>query len=81
LPIQIANPTVVAKIERLAETAGLSKTAAVEKAVDALLAARGIGTGPEAMARLGAILEQLDQIPDQANPFGAAEWDTHGLPR
>ncbi len=37
MPIQIANPVVVAKIERLAAATGLTKTAAV-KAVDAMLA-------------------------------------------
>jgi len=81
LPVQIANPTVVAKIERLAEATGMTKTAAVETAIDAMLAARAIGTGPETMARFAAILIQLDQIPDQPNPFGAIEWDGAGLPR
>jgi hypothetical protein len=38
MPIRIADPAVVAKIERLAAAAGLSKTAAVERAVDELLA-------------------------------------------
>ncbi len=40
MALQIANPTVVAKIERLARITGLTKTGAVERAVDALLADR-----------------------------------------
>ena len=36
MALQIANPTVVAKIETLAKRIGLTKTAAVERAVDAL---------------------------------------------
>jgi antitoxin VapB len=34
--LQIANPTVVAKVERLAKITGLSETALVERAVDQL---------------------------------------------
>lgn len=36
MPLQIANPTVVRKVEALAHATGLSKTAAVERAVDRL---------------------------------------------
>jgi len=79
MPVQIANPAVVAKIERLATATGLNKTAAVEAAVDALLAARAIGGGQDSMARLTAILAQLDQIPDQPAAPEAIEWDQHGL--
>ena len=38
MALQIANPVVVAKVERLARVAGLTKTALVERAVDALAA-------------------------------------------
>ena len=37
MALQIANPIVVKKVERLAKAVGLSKTAAVERAVDRLL--------------------------------------------
>ena len=40
MPIRIANPVVVAKIERLAAATGLTRTAAVERAVDVMLANR-----------------------------------------
>jgi antitoxin VapB len=80
MPIQIANPAVVAKIERLAAASGLTKTAAVEKAVDAMLAARPPVTEPDAMGRLNAILAQLDRVPDQPGAMQVIEWDEHGLP-
>ena len=37
MPIQIANPEVVAKIERLSQITGLGKTAAVEAAVTKMM--------------------------------------------
>jgi antitoxin VapB len=43
MALQIANPLVVAKIEALARATGLSETAAVEKAVDRLLAEHNLG--------------------------------------
>jgi antitoxin VapB len=36
MALQIANPIVVAKVERLARATGLTKTAVVERAIDAL---------------------------------------------
>jgi antitoxin VapB len=51
MPIQIANPVVVAKIERLAATTGLTKTAAVERAVDAMLASRANASDDDFKAR------------------------------
>jgi antitoxin VapB len=81
MPIQIANPTVVAKIERLAAATGLSKTAAVEQAVDAMLAARPRSDASDSTARFRAILAQLDRIPDREDAFDPLEWDEHGLPR
>jgi antitoxin VapB len=81
MPIQIANPAVVAKIERLAAETGLSKTAAVEKAVDAMLARRPEQSRQDTMARFNAILAQLDRIPDRPDAFEAIEWDEIGLPK
>lgn len=37
MALEIANPSVVSKVERLARRTGLSKTAAVEQAVDRML--------------------------------------------
>lgn len=81
MPIQIANPKVVAKIERLAAETGLSKTAAVEKAVDALLARRPEQSRQDAMARFDAILAQFDRLPREPAARDDLEWDEHGLPR
>jgi antitoxin VapB len=56
MPIQIANPKVVARIERLSAACGLTKTAAVEKAVDAMLADRQGASDDEFEARAFVIL-------------------------
>jgi antitoxin VapB len=79
MPLQIANPRVVRKVEQLARIKGLSKTAAVEQAVDRLLAEAGGRT--DAAERLVALLAQLDRIPDRPDAFDPMEWDEHGLPR
>ena len=81
MPIQIANPAVVAKIDRLAAATGLTKTAAVERAVDAMLANRPNASEDDFKARALAILAQLDRIPDRTDAFEAIEWDDGGLPR
>ena len=81
MPVRIANPAVVAKIERLAAETGLSRTAAAEKAVDAMLVARPKVSKEDSMARFHAILDQLDRIPDRPDAFEALEWDEHGLPK
>lgn len=83
MPLQIANPTVVDKVEQLARLTGLNKTAAVERAVDALMQAL---TQPQPAAaaapaqRLGALLAQLDRIPDRPDAHDPLAWDDQGLP-
>jgi antitoxin VapB len=78
MPLQIANPAVVEKVERLALRTGLNKTAAVEKAVDRMLAEL---QGPQRHSgQLTALLSQLDRIPDRADAKDPLEWDEHGLP-
>jgi len=79
MSLQIANPTVVAKVERLAQATGLSKTAAVEQAVDKRL--RELESPLGSGERITALLAQIDQIPDRADPFDPLEWDERGLPR
>jgi antitoxin VapB len=81
MALQIANPAVVAKIEALARATGLSKTAAVEKAVDRLLAEQKIDRMADAWQRFDALLAQMDQLPELPNAFDPLEWDEHGLPR
>jgi antitoxin VapB len=80
MAIQIANPEVVKKVVRLAQVTGLSKTAAVELAVDTLMrqtaqARSGAANG------MSALLAQFDQVPDRPDAFDPLEWDGRGLPR
>ena len=79
MALQIANPSVVSKVERLAKRTGLSKTALVERAVDRLLSE----TEPPAKqaARLTALLAQLDRIADRSDAADPLAWDEHGLPK
>jgi antitoxin VapB len=81
MALQIANPVVVGKIEALARATGLSKTAAVEKAVDRLLAEHPPDQAADVWARFDALLAQMDQIPELPTAFDPLEWDEHGLPR
>lgn len=82
MAIQIANPEVIAKIERLAKIIGMTKTSAVEQAVDLLLSQQSAGAGgDEEWRRLDALLEQFDRVPDVAQPFDPLDWDEQGLPR
>ena len=81
MALQIANPVVVRKIETLARATGLTKTAAVEKAVDRLLAEQNLDQPPGVWEQFDAILAQIDRIPDLPDAFDPLEWDEHGLPR
>ena len=81
MALQIANPVVVAKIERLAKATGLTKTAAVEKAVEALLEHETPNQIGDIRGRMRAILAQIDRTPDLPAPFDPLEWDEYGLPR
>jgi antitoxin VapB len=71
----------VAKIDQLARTTGLTRTAAVEQAVDLLLAQQQAADDAKVWTRLDAILTQIDRLPDRAQPVDALDWDEHGLPR
>ena len=81
MALQIANPVVVRKIEALARATGLTKTAAVEKAVDRLLTEQTSDQTADVWQQFDALLAQMDQIPDQPTAFDPLEWDEHGLPR
>lgn len=78
MALQIANPVVVAKVERLAKATGLTKTAVVERAIDRL-ASETQGVAPT--GRISALLFQLDRIPDRQDAFDPLEWDAIGLPK
>ena len=79
--LQIANPSVVSKVERLAKRTGLSKTAVVERAVDRLLGEIASPSGKNASTRLAALLAQLDRIPDRSDASDPLQWDENGLPK
>ena len=78
MALQIANPIVVAKVERLAKATGLTKTAVVERAIDHLAAETGNAANP---GRMAALLAQLDRVPDRADAFDPLQWDAQGLPK
>jgi antitoxin VapB len=78
MALQIANPAVVAKVERLAKATGLTKTAVVERAIDHLAAEARNAANPERMA---ALLAQLDRVPDRADACDPLQWDAQGLPK
>lgn len=80
MALQIANPIVVGKVERLAKATGLSKTAVVERALDRLISETAATTSGGA-GRMAALLAQLDRIPERADAFDPLEWDEHGLPK
>lgn len=79
MSLQIANPNVVRKVEQLARVTGLSKTAAVERAVERLLSESKPGIAPA--GRMSALLAQIDRIPDRRDALNPLEWDEQGLPR
>jgi antitoxin VapB len=81
MPIQMVNPVVVAKIERLAAATGLTKTATVETAVDAMLRGNSSVSDDDFETRARAILAQIDRISDRPDAFDPLEWDEHGSPR
>ena len=78
MALQIANPVVVAKVERLARATGMTKTAVVERAIDRLAAETQAVSAAGSMA---ALLAQLDRVPDRADAFDPLEWDEQGLPK
>ncbi|HEX4180789.1 MAG TPA: type II toxin-antitoxin system VapB family antitoxin [Caulobacteraceae bacterium] len=78
MALQIANPAVVAKVERLARATGLTKTAVVERAIDRLA---GEMQGADNQGRMAALLAQLDRVPDRSDAIDPLEWDHLGLPR
>ncbi|MEI8299840.1 MAG: type II toxin-antitoxin system VapB family antitoxin [Pseudomonadota bacterium] len=77
MALQIANPVVVDKVERLARATGMTKTALVEWAVDRLALETQIPRDPR---RIASLLAQLDAIPDRVDPVDPLVWDDNGLP-
>lgn len=81
MALQITNPMVVAKVERLAKATDMTKTALVEPAIDRLaLEAQGSQTATQASASIIKLLAQLDLVPDRADAHNPLTWDANGLP-
>jgi len=81
MPVQIANPDVVAKIERLSRITGLGKTAAVEAAVTKMIEEVGAIESADPWLRFDATLHQIRNLPRRADAFEAVEYDESGLPK
>ncbi len=82
MALQIANPVVVAKVERLARATGLTKTAVVERAIDLLAREmQGASVRGRNGARMAALLAQLDRVPERTDAVDPLEWDGKGLPK
>jgi antitoxin VapB len=79
MALQIANPVVIGKVDRLAKATGLSKTAVVERALDHLISETT--ERASTVGRMSALLAQLDRIPDRPDAFDPLAWDEHGLPK
>lgn len=77
---QIAKASVVANVEQLAKASGLTKTAAVERAVDLMLGEMPSQRESHQHMNLMALLVQLDQITDRKDAFDPLMWDENGLP-
>jgi antitoxin VapB len=81
MALQIANPAVVDKIHELARVTGMTKTAAVEKAVDEMLkGTQGIDRTTE-RARMHSLLAQFDRTRPNPQSVEAITWDEFGLPK
>jgi antitoxin VapB len=82
MALQIANPQVVAKVEKLARATGMTKTAVVERAIDRLASeTQGAADPGSGAARMAALLAQLDRVPDRSEGFDPLDWDEQGLPK
>lgn len=81
MPIHIANPQVIEKIDRLSRLMGLGKTATVEAAVDRMLAEVATESQSDPWAGIDAIIAQLHRIPPRPDAFEAVEYDDAGLPK
>ncbi|MBT9559927.1 MAG: type II toxin-antitoxin system VapB family antitoxin [Myxococcales bacterium] len=80
MSVQIDDVTVIAKIEALARATRLGKTAAVELALDRMLAELGDAGPADPWAGLDALLAQLHRMPVRVDAFDAVQYDENGLP-
>jgi antitoxin VapB len=81
MALQIANAAVVEKINELAKMTGLTKTAAVEKAVDELLRNSGLNVQANQHQKMLALLAQFDRVEKKRLLENTdITWDENGLP-
>jgi antitoxin VapB len=80
MSVRIANPAVIAKIERLALATGQGKSAAVEAALDRMLADLGEVDAPRVWSTFDAFVAQLHRLPPRADAFEAVAFDEFGVP-
>lgn len=78
MTLHIADPKLVAKIERLARETGLSELAIVERAINKF--AGGVDKN-EQWRRMKDVLARIDAIPDRPDAYDPLEWDEFGLPK
>ncbi len=78
MPLQIADPKVVATVERLAKRMGWTATLVVERALEGLLQKI---EGEATAGRIAAILAQIDRLPDRIDACDPLQWDEQGLPK
>lgn len=76
MTLRIADPGLVARIDRLARMTGLGPAEAVGTAVDRMLDGREAEAGDEIRERAAAILAEPDRIPDRPGtaPASADAW-------
>ncbi len=85
MALQIANPVVIHKVTELARITGLTKTAAVEKAVDEMLRTNStLGASEQRDDQRATMMGLLRQFDRAALPLahGSSDivWDDNGLP-
>ena len=78
MTLHIADPMLVAKIERLARETGLSELGVVEQAIDRFA---GFADRDEQMHRMKDVLARIDAISDRPDAYDPLEWDEFGLPK
>ena len=85
MSVQIANPSVIHKIEWLSAFLGVGKTAAIERALDAFK----LDVHPDQFnlyveqsnaTHIQTLLAKMDALPDVKEPFDPMMWDAQGLP-
>jgi antitoxin VapB len=83
MALQIANPEVVGKIERLAALIGRTELDTIESAIDRFLEnVQSKQPQPQTTnSRMLAILARVDSLPDLPNPVNPLCWDPQGLPK